>query len=181
MQLASQPRPAGGEAEARAREACRGHLTSLGFQVHDVPFAYATWPGRWGTPVVGVMWIVAALIAYRYPPAIFIAGFVLAAAVRWMQKKVIPGQTRGTNLEARRGDPAIWLVAHLDSKSQPIPILVRAAAIVVCVILWVTLAAMAVLHVPVHAVAIAAALAGLPVAISTVGARSPGALDNATG
>jgi hypothetical protein len=127
------------------------------------------------------MWIVAALIAYRYPPAVFVAGLVMAGGVWWMQKKVVHGQTRGTNLEARRGDPAIWLVAHLDSKSQPIPILVRAAAIVVCVLLWVTLAVMAVLHIPVHAVAIAAALAGLPVAISTVGARSPGALDNATG
>jgi Iap family predicted aminopeptidase len=108
---------------------------------------------------------------------------MIVLGVRWLQRRIVPGQTRGINLEARRGEPAIWLVAHLDSKSQPIPILVRAAAIVACVMLWVAMAVMAILHVKSgwHVVTIAAVLAGLPVAISTVGARSSGALDNATG
>jgi Zn-dependent M28 family amino/carboxypeptidase len=87
------------------------------------------------------------------------------------------------NLEAKRGTPRIWLVAHLDSKSQPIPILVRAAAIVACVTLWVALVAMAALQVKAGwpLMTLAAVLAGLPVAISTIGSASPGALDNATG
>jgi hypothetical protein len=40
----------------------------------------------------------------------------------------------GVNLEARRGDPRIWLVAHIDSKSQPIPSLVRSVGVVLLVL-----------------------------------------------
>ena len=31
------------------------------------------------------------------------------------------------NLEARRGNPSVWLLAHLDSKSQTVPMLLRIA------------------------------------------------------
>jgi hypothetical protein len=37
---------------------------------------------------------------------------------------------RGVNLEATRGEPEVWLVAHIDSKSQPIPTLVRSIGVV---------------------------------------------------
>ena len=112
-----------------------------------------------------------------------LAAPIIALAVQWLQRSVAGSRAPGINLEARRGQPVIWLVAHLDSKSQPIPILVRAAAIVASAILWIVMAAMAVLHVKTgwDAVTIAALVAGLPIAISTVGAHSPGALDNATG
>ena len=83
---------------------------------------------------------------------------------------------------------APWFMAHLDSKSQPVPIAVRAAGIVatgmVMVLalayslsqlvgavdgsLWLLLTGIGV-------------LSALPIAASTVGSRSPGALDNATG
>jgi len=156
--------------------------------VRDVPFAYATWPGRWGTPAAGVTWILTALTSYQFRYAalavLVIGALIIVIGARYLQRQaILRGKTAGANLEARRGDPAIWLVAHLDSKSQPIPILVRAAAIVACVIIWVAMTAMAVFHVKAgwDAVTIAAVLAGLPVAISTVAARSPGALDNATG
>lgn len=158
-------------------------LAAKGLQVREVPFEYNTWPGRWGTPAAGVTWIVTALISNQYPYAVFVGALVVVVGAMWLQRTVVRGHTRGINLEARRGDPAIWLVAHLDSKSQPIPILVRAAAIVASVIIWIAMAVMAVLHAKAgwDAVTIAAVLAALPVAISTVGARSPGALDNATG
>ncbi len=151
--------------------------------MRDVPFEYNTWPGRWGTPAAGVTWIVIALISNQYPYAVFAGALVVVVGAKWLQSLIIHGETRGVNLEARRGEPAVWLVAHLDSKSQPIPILVRAAAIVASVIIWVAMAGMALLHAKTGwpAVTIAAVLAALPVAISTVGARSPGALDNATG
>jgi Iap family predicted aminopeptidase len=164
-------------------------LISLGFAVRDVPFTYASWPGRWGTPTAGIAWIVTALIAGRSPAAsltVLIAGaLVIALGARWLQRDgVTRGKTPGVNLEAKRGEPAIWLVAHLDSKSQPIPILVRAAAIVACIIAWIVLVVLSALRVEGLAwqiATLAAVLAGLPVAISTVGAKSPGALDNATG
>ncbi len=117
---------------------------------------------------------------------VLIAGaLVIALGARWLQREgVLGGKTPGVNLEAKRGEPAIWLVAHLDSKSQPIPILVRAVAIVACIVIWIAMVAMAALRVEGLAwqvATLAAVLAGLPVAISTVGANSPGALDNATG
>jgi hypothetical protein len=163
-------------------------LISLGFEVNEVPFTYSTWPGRWGTPAAGIAWILTALVSYWYRHAalmvLLVGAVVIAGAAQWLQKRgVVRGSTPGVNLEARRGTPRIWLVAHLDSKSQPIPILVRAAAIVACVMLWVALVAMAALQAKAGwpMVTLAAVLAGLPVAISTVGSASPGALDNATG
>lgn len=159
-------------------------MTSLGFSVREAPFTYATWPGRWGTPAAGIAWILAALVSYRYRYAALIVPLAIALGARWLQRQgVLRGKTPGINLEATRGTPAVWLVAHLDSKSQPIPILVRAASIVACLTIWVIMAAMAALNTRVgwSVMTLAAVLAGLPVAISTVGAASRGALDNATG
>ena len=164
-------------------------MISLGFTARDVPFTYSSWPGRWGTPAAGIAWIVTSLIAGRSPAVsltVLIAGaFVIASGAWWLQREgVLRGNTPGVNLEAKRGEPTIWLVAHLDSKSQPIPILVRAAAIVACIVAWMVLVALSVLRVEGlvwHVATLAAVLAGLPIAISTVGAKSPGALDNATG
>jgi hypothetical protein len=176
---------------------------SLGFTVRNAPFTYASWPGRWGTPVIGWVWVVT-LIAAAHEGAhgaphvalLLLVGLaaVVAVATRWVSREgLLLGKTPGMNLEATRGTPthaapALWLVAHLDSKSQPIPILLRAAAIVVSVVVWlagVMLAAaqMAGLAAPGawHPVALTGTLAGLLVAVSTVGAASPGALDNASG
>src|SRR5438105_3101378 len=41
--------------------------------------------------------------------------------LQWLRK-------RSVNLEARRGAPNLWLVAHLDSKSQTVPMLVRVSS-----------------------------------------------------
>ena len=153
-----------------------------------MPFTYAIWPGRWGTPAAGIAWILTALVSYWYRHAalvvLLVGAVVIAVAAQWLQKRgVLQGRSPGVNLEAKRGTPRIWLVAHLDSKSQPIPILVRAVAIVACMTVWVALVAMAALQVKAGwpMMTLAAVLAGLPVAISTVGSASPGALDNATG
>jgi hypothetical protein len=97
---------------------------------------------------------------------------------------------RGVNLEAcRDGDePALWLVAHVDSKSQPVPLLVRAAGIVLLGVTWLAAAMVAIRsalgHPSAHAwsyIGIAALLGALPVVASLVGRRSPGAIDNASG
>jgi hypothetical protein len=107
---------------------------------------------------------------------------------------------RSVNLEAVRraklpreipgggGDPDVWLVAHLDSKSQPLPIAIRALGVMLSLAIWVLALVVSVLQisgVPLSAwwpaITIAGALAGVPVAASVVGSRSPGALDNASG
>jgi hypothetical protein len=97
---------------------------------------------------------------------------------------------RGINLRATRGrvPPPVWLVAHLDSKSQPVPTAARAAGMVALALVWVaaaTLATAQALGANVSAAWVwtfaAGALAALPVAASVVGTHSPGALDNASG
>ncbi len=96
---------------------------------------------------------------------------------------------RAVNLEARRGgEPEVWLIAHLDTKSQPVPLLVRAAGIAASAVVWPVTAVLALLAargaVPYFSVSVAAiigALAALPLVLSTVGDDSPGALDNASG
>lgn len=79
-------------------------------------------------------------------------------------------------------------MAHLDTKSQPVPIAVRAGAIVGTALVWAAALVVAVLQLwrPEVAgawpwlVAFGVAVA-LPMVASTVGDHSPGAFDNASG
>ena len=117
---------------------------------------------------------------------------VMAAGGRWLARQGVlrlPIQRRrGVNLLAERGTARVWLVAHLDSKSQPVPIIVRAAGIAATGIVWIVAIGVAVAQVAGMAVGalwtpvvVASIVAGLPVVASTVGARAPGAIDNASG
>jgi hypothetical protein len=117
---------------------------------------------------------------------------LVAVAGRWLARTgvlTLPVlRERSENLLATRGVPQIWLLAHLDSKSQPVPIAVRAAGLMALGALWLTAAGVAIAEIagwtvaPFGApVALAAAIAGVPVALSVVGARSSGARDNASG
>lgn len=85
-------------------------------------------------------------------------------------------------------EPDVWLVAHLDSKSQPLPIAVRALGVMASLAIWTVALLVSVLQSTGASLAgywplltIAGVLAGIPVAASVVGSRSPGALDNASG
>ena len=202
--IAAAPRPAGGEAERIARDYCARVLREAGFEVSEHPFEYSAFPGRWGTPLFGVCVAALMFAAARAGAestsrsgatalAILIAGAVmLALAGRWMGRHGVLdlplARARSTSLVATRGAPTLWLVAHLDSKSQPIPIVVRALAISASLIfLGVAMGVgFAQLLVPMppfvwHALAAVELLASLPVMASVVGARSVGALDNASG
>jgi hypothetical protein len=106
----------------------------------------------------------------------------------WMGRygvlKLPLSRARGINLVATRGRPTVWLVAHLDSKSQPVPILVRAVAIVVTCGWWLVAIVVAALHGGPGwwiVLTVVGVLAALPVAASVVGAQSDGAVDNASG
>ena len=202
-QLAVAPRPAGSEAEAAARRYCRDVLAGLGFDVTEEPFEYSSAPGRWATPAGGAlsMFAIAAAghVGYRGDPraslGIMLAVAVLAAPIAlWVARRGIlslpVARGRGLNLVATRGgpSPAVWLVAHLDSKSQPVPTAVRALGIVLSVLVWLAALVTAVLQWRGASVAawwvpltLAGIVAGLPVVASVVGSRSPGALDNASG
>ena len=173
--------------------------------MHERPFVFSSFPGRLATPVFGaaaaVLVGVAGLWAIegrRGAPAwLLVVGIaVLAVAARWLVRRgvlVLPLlREEGVNLEATRtgGATRVWLCAHLDSKSQPAPTLIRSAGIVLeaCGLLMATLLAMVEAFTGAGApefywvFAGVVTLAGaLPVGLSMTGARSPGALDNASG
>jgi len=199
--IAALPRPAGGDAERAARAYCAGVLRDAGFALSEHPFEYSTFPGRWGTPLGGV--VLAAMFAgtgqlglrgnARASLLVLVFGAALLCGLafwlgRWGVLDVRFARARGVNLAATRGRPTLWLVAHLDSKSQPVPIGVRAAGIIASIAIWVLALLLAIaqllggvprwLWIPATVLGV---LAAIPVIASTVGARSPGALDDASG
>lgn len=123
---------------------------------------------------------------------LLLGGFLLMAVVWWLARSgvlTLPWmREKAVNLVARRGEPRVWLVAHLDSKSQPVPIVARAMGIIASLVLWlaaVVVSGFQVAGAPLAwvwpIVAIGGVVAGLPVVASVVRARSPGALDDASG
>ncbi|MFN2397377.1 MAG: M28 family peptidase [Gemmatimonadaceae bacterium] len=200
--LAREPRPAGSAAEGRAREYCSGVLRECGFTISEETFEYSTLPGRAATPAIGLGWMATiALASYlgardaRLAPLVIliIGGIAMAASAYWLARygvlELAYGRTSGVNLVATRGKPSVWLMAHLDSKSQPVPIGLRAAGVMLSIVVW--LAALAVgagqaigaWNLPGiwTLLGVAGVFAGLPIAASVVGTRSPGAVDNASG
>jgi hypothetical protein len=107
---------------------------------------------------------------------------------RWITS--FPAQRASSvNLEARRGSPGVWLVAHLDSKSQTVPMLLRiAGSIAVATVAALTL--LAVLSAIVgldggtrvwNTLQVAAIVVALPGVSCFVRNKSVGAVDNASG
>jgi acetylornithine deacetylase/succinyl-diaminopimelate desuccinylase-like protein len=200
--LSRKPRFAGSEEETEARALCKGELERAGFECVERPFEYSQWPGRWGVPVAAAVqtatiFVVARMAMHQGPLVALIAGAALYVALlfasadakrRWIT--AFPFQRAGAvNLEAGRGNPSVWLVAHLDSKSQTAPMLARIASSIG--LAAVTLLATGVLlfslrgdrdtSVVWHAIEISALMAALPSILCWVRNQSPGAVDNASG
>lgn len=199
--IANRPRPAGSAAEAGSRTYCQCILEAAGLEVHHRAFSYSSVPGRWGTPAAGVFTALlflgaGHLGAHLHPRAalglLLVGALLLGSSAFWLSRWGVLdlpfGRLRGNNLTATRGVPDLWLVAHLDSKSQPVPILVRALAIMASIVMWVAATALAVAQLAEGAprslwipVTILGVLASIPVAASVVGVSSHGALDDASG
>ena len=203
LAIAGLPRPAGGAAEAAARAHCAGVLRDAGFDVREERFDYSAFGGRYATAVGGFMstalLVAAMMMADRGQPAaataiLTLGGAALAGGALWTARTGVVSapwmRRQSSNLTATRGaqHPRVWLVAHLDSKSQPVPMLVRAVAIALhgatwavallfCVIDWVSGSLAATWS----AVSAAAVVTGLPIMASIVGDRSAGAVDDASG
>lgn len=200
--LCETPRFAGASDEARARAICTSELEASGFDCRELPFEYSQWPARWGPPLSAVALaatiIAVARIAMEGRPliALTIGGALIAtlflvdgyARRRWITS-FPTHRAISVNLEARRGTPRVWLVAHLDSKSQTVPMLLRIAGSIAIA----TLAGLTVIAV-LAAIAgldggprvwdtlqLAAIVAALPGVSCFVRNNSVGAVDNATG
>lgn len=131
------------------------------------------------------------------PAAGLVVLLLVAAAGRYLSRGAVLGfpllRRSSKNLVGLRepdATPGIWLVAHLDSKSQTIAILVRIASVTAfaalsCIALLALVSA-ALLRRPSLveagvASSILAALSLLPLLVLFIGNRSNGALDNASG
>ena len=200
--LARAPRFAGSAEETQARSRCRRELEQAGFICEEMPFAYSQWLGRWGAPLVSLL---LGMLMLGLSPLARHANPIAPAVIVWAMFAVIWATTTSlrkdwiltfpwsqaiaVNLEARRGNPRVWLVAHLDSKSQTVPMLLRivgtislyAAAMLVAlgalaVRIWGTVAT------PALTVAEALAIVGtLTAGLCFIRNESPGAVDNASG
>ncbi|MEO8194813.1 MAG: hypothetical protein ABI681_13260, partial [Gemmatimonadales bacterium] len=138
---------------------CEAELASAGFDVTEEKFEYSQFPARWGPSIFGLLFAVtswsAAHLAGRHqmPFAAFVtaAGGMLLLALL-SRKLLVDGTSRlpwmrsqSGNLVATRREtnatPRIWLVAHIDSKSQTIPMLLRVAAVATSGILFTVMLA----------------------------------------
>ena len=201
-ELARAPRFAGSSEESEARQLCKANLERAGFECRELPFEYSEWPGRWGPPIAAAfqaftILAVAHMAVHHGALSALAVGAVMLVALmfastdvkrRWIARFPLE-RARSTNLEARRGEPRVWLVAHLDSKSQTVPILVRIASSVVLAIvtvlsLIVLLLSLVGVRFPAmtwHGIALSAVLGALPSMLCFVQNHSNGAVDNASG
>lgn len=201
--IAAGPRLAGSSAEGKARAFCAGQLEENGFSVTERPVEFSQFTGKYAVPVLALMLAVFSLSAVgvygRYGMGLrALAFYALAIALidqagRWLAGKgttAIPWmRSHSANLVAMRGEPSLWLVAHIDTKSQTIPMILRIVAFLVTAALVILFSAL-LLDASVnnrHAIAAAAivarilAVALLPLILCFNGNRSPGAADNASG
>ena len=206
--IASQSRFAGSEGEKRARQLCSTLLEAQGMTVSEREFAFSAFPGRYGAPLIGFLWLVTALLTRHLylrhggagpAMAILIPGLAVSAALgKWLTRdgtaRLRWMKSRSSNLIASRGQPEIWLVAHLDSKSQTIPMIARIFCLVAAAVAFALLAFSITLEwmgVSVHAgsgnsstaplLAVIAAVTTVPVILCLIRDTSPGAVDNASG
>lgn len=202
--LAAAPRPTGSDAIAAARDRCARDLRAMGFELQERPFEFSEFPGRFATPlfggaaalIVGVAGHWGAAGARAVPLMVTTLGaLALGVAGRWLARRGVLAapvmRRRGINLQATRpGDaPRAWLCAHLDTKSQPVPTLVRTVGILLTGLgfsITLALSAIAAAGWRPHelfwtSAAVVTLIGAVPVVLSVVGSRSPGALDNASG
>ncbi len=199
--LAGSGRFTGTPALDRARAVCAARLVALGFHVRESRFRYSTLPARFGMPAIGVFSAAFLAVAASFEArrgfgvaaATAVGGLLLVAGLaRWLtSSRAVMRSGRGahgTNLEATRAEPTrVWLVAHLDSKSQRYPLAWRAAGATLTVAAWLAL----LLSVAARAggspwwhpwfIWAPGAAGGALLMFASAGNASPGAVDNASG
>ena len=205
--------------EKQARGYCRTLLEESGFTVREQAFEFSAGPGRWG-PSLGALlaaisvWAAAHIATRHHAPwlglfvnlaglgAVSVAGYLMA---RYGVAGLPIDRCAATNLVATPSAselrPVVWLIAHIDSKSQTIPMVVRVGASIVFALMSAgVMASLVIMCVfglndqpdnfmgAIKSVSAAASIlswmaaaAALPIILCFVGNRSLGALDNATG
>jgi hypothetical protein len=197
--LGSASRPAGSRAAGDARAYCADVLRGLGFSVTEHPFEYSKFAGAFAAPAAGLCVVAFAIAIFVMRPlsaaTLTAIGTVAGVVVQLFRLVAGPGvlkfgiaRARGVNLEATRGDgaPRIWLVAHIDSKWQPVSMIVRVSGVILSAVGLVGLVATSVSMRPtMNSLAglfvVVAVIGSIPLLLSVVGSKNHGTLDNASG
>jgi hypothetical protein len=195
--LGATSRPSGSVGAAEARRYCASVLEGLAFNVSERPFEYSKFPGAYATPLAGALVPVFALGLLVAPAHSrgFAAGLVIAAVLAGLVFRHFGGSSvldlgalrrTGVNLEAVRGgaEPAVWLVAHVDSKWQPVSMIARVVGVLVSAIGLLALTVLAPFRAAdafALAVFVVTCAGAIPLMLSYVGDRNHGTLDNASG
>ena len=187
-------------------------LRTAGFTVREERFDFSEFPSRWAPALLSLVIGVAVMsvghaAVVTHEPLLPIVIAILVLGVVWLFARYLTvrgvldfpvSRSSSANLIATPTphEPAVWLVAHLDSKSQTIPMLVRIAAVTVfAVAALAVMAAAAVVAIAgngspdvqhqasavAHHASLALMISSLPLVLCFIGNRSRGALDNATG
>lgn len=195
--LGATSRPSGSVGAAEARRYCAGVLHGLGFRVSERPFEYSKFPGAYAAPLAGALvpaFALGLLVAPGHSRGYGVA-LVVAAVVAGLMLRYLGGSSvldlavfrrSGVNVEAVRGsaEPAVWLVAHVDSKWQPVSMIARVLGVLVSSVGLLALTVLAVFGAPdalTRAVFAVTCAGAVPLMLSYVGDRNHGTLDNASG
>ena len=192
--LGARSRPTGGAAVADARSYCSDVLRSLGFVVSERSFDFSAFPGAYAAPAFGLVipGMATLLFAARHSRLEWLV-VALALLIFWLlvrgtgPRAVLDGplmRRTGVNLHAVRGasDPAVWLVAHLDSKWQPVSMVTRVAGVLTLGVGLIALAVASIVNASVAPITLGViGLGAIPLVLSVVGDANHGTLDNASG
>ncbi len=204
LQSLARPRLTGSQGAQEVADIVHEHLAKLGYRIDDHPFSFSTWPGRFAVSVVGVLFVLgvigaATLMNMGHPGVALVVlllvvmlGGAIAALSAPLTTMLPFGRITGNNMYAAREGavPRYIFMAHLDSKSQPVPLAFRGPAIILALIAWLAFVIYALLALldPVWMrgdlttiVALIAGAAGTVLIFCWTGNTSPGALDNASG
>lgn len=204
LRALSRPRLTGSAESFAVLSDLRDRFMRLGYEVTDVPFTFSTWPGRFGVSVAGGVYAIGALtsaiVLHLGHPGValttLLLTLLLCGGIAVMVKPLIRwlpwGRVQGVNLVARKTGtrPKFLMMAHRDSKSQPVPLSFRGPAIAVAIVAWIAMVAscLFILLDPVFyasrlivGAGTFAFLSGLVLVFCWVDNRSPGTLDNASG
>ena len=182
----------------------RRRLNALGYQVQDHAFTFSSVPGRYAVSLCGLLFLAGTLFAawlltLSHPGvalSVLVTVLLLCAGVAVLASSladILPvGRITGTNLMAVRPGirPRYIVMAHFDSKSQPMPLALRGPAIVLALVCWTAFTALALLGLldpvwlmptPTKIIAVLCVISGVLLVLCWTQNHSPGALDNASG
>lgn len=200
----ARPRMTGTAGAQEVQEILRTRFSELGFQPREYPFEFSNIPGRFAVTAVGGVFLLgtlgaAALLNMRQPGialVILLVVLLLAGAVSAITptlSQILPfKRVKTANLLFHKAGsrPRFLVMAHLDTKSQPLPLAFRGPAIILAIVTYVAFLIFAVLGLldPVYLIprittilAVLCFISGVLLVFCWVDNRSPGALDNASG